>query len=503
MALAQPRSLWVESASPPSYPTLPGSAQADVAVVGGGIVGLTTAMLLKEAGLSVVLIDSGRIGAQVSGHTTAKVTSQHGLRYDYLIQHFGEQAARTYAESNETAIAHMAAIVERLGIDCDFERLPGFLYTRDSGREDELKREAEAAERLGLPADYVNEVPLPFQAVGAVRFTEQAQFQPYRYLTALAEAVDGGNGAIFEQTRALTVRGERPRRVITDRGTVTARDLVIATNLPFLDRGGFFAKAYPRRHLVIAAKLDPAQLPAGTFLSVDQPSRSLRGYRRGEDGWLIAVGDGFKPGHADTLDKYHALERFVHEHFPAATISHWWGNQDYDSMDRVPYIGHLTPGSKHLYTACGFNAWGMTLGTVAAEIISDGIRGADNPWADLYRATRLKPRASGGTFLQTNMHVAGKWIMDRVRSRTERSVYELAPGEGGLAKKGNETVAAYRDQDGTLHMLSPDCSHLRCGLSWNRAERSWDCPCHGSRFDIHGRVLNGPAVDDLENKSEP
>lgn len=502
MALAQPRSLWVESAPQPSYPTLPGSAQADVVVVGGGIVGLTTALLLKEAGLSVVLIDAGRVGAQVSGHTTAKVTSQHGLRYEYLIQQFGEQAARTYAESNQAAIAQIAGIIERLGIDCDFERLPSFLYTRDGARADELRREAEAADGLGLPARYVEDVPLPYPTVGAVRFEDQAQFHPYRYLIALAAAVDGGNGSIFEQTRALAVRGERPRRVITDRGTVTARDVVIATNLPFLDRGGFFAKAYPRRHLVIAARLAPEQLPAGTFLSVDQPSRSVRGYRRGDEGWLVAVGDGFKPGHADTRDKYHALEGFVREHFPEAGISHWWGNQDYDSMDRVPYIGHLTPGSRHLYTACGFSAWGMTLGTVAAQIISDQIREVENPWAELYRATRLKPRASGVTFLQTNMHVAGKWIMDRVRSRAERSVYELAPGEGALARKGNETVAAYRDEDGALHMLSPDCSHLGCGLAWNAAEHSWDCPCHGSRFDIHGRVLNGPAVDDLETKQE-
>lgn len=502
MALWRPQSLWVETAPHREFPVLPGTATADVAIVGGGIAGLTTALFLKQAGLSVVVLDSGRVGAQVSGHTTAKVTSQHGLRYDYLARRLGEAGARVYAESNQSAIERIAGLIESLAIDCDFERLPSYVYTRDAARIEEFKREAEVAKRQGLPATYTTETPAPFPIAAAVRFDDQAQFHPYRYLGGLADAIQGEGSHIFEQTRALTVRGEQPRRVITDRGTVSARQVVIATNLPILDRGGFFAKASPRRHIVMAARTDPSRLPEGMLLSGDQPSHSVRGYRRGDDAWLIAVGNGFTPGHTDTQEKHAALEAFVGEHYPEAELTHWWGNQDYDSIDRVPYIGHLTPGSRNLFTACGFSAWGMTLGTVAAAILSDQIRGTSNPWAEIYRATRLKPAVAGGSFLQTNAHVAGTWLMDHLRPRGGRSVQELAPGEGALAKKGNETVAAYRDEDGRLHMLSPVCTHLGCNVAWNAAERSWDCPCHGSRFDIDGRVLNGPAVDDLETRQE-
>lgn len=501
MPYTPPSSLWVETAPHPGFPPLPGTARADVAIIGAGIVGLSTALVLQRAGYSVAIIEARRVAAQVSGQTTAKLSTQHNLIYDYLLQQFGEDGACTYAQSNQAALEQIASWVEELGIDCDFERQPSFLYTRDPARREELERETEAAARLGLPASFVTETPLSVPVAAAVRFDGQAQFHPCRYLLGIADHIVAEGGTIFEQTRALDVRGERPRRVITDRGTVTARDVVIATNLPFLDRGGYFAKAFPRRHLVMSARVAPGELPAGMFLSVDSPSRSLRGYQRGEDAHVILVGESFTPGTADTMALRNALEASLREQFPEAELSHWWGNQDYDSMDKVPFIGALTPGTRHVHVACGFNAWGMTLGTVAAILLGERIQGRDHPWAQLYRSTRLKPRAGGARLLQGNLHAARHWVGDRL-SRGRRSIHAMSAGEGGLARKGSRTVAAFRDESGRLHLLSPVCTHLRCRLAWNAAERSWDCPCHGSRFDIRGRVLNGPAVDDLESRED-
>ena len=502
MQLTKPRAYWVDSVSAPDFSVLQEDktdAKADVVIVGAGIVGLTTAALLKQAGRRVIVMEARKAGAQVTGGSTAKVTSQHSLIYDYLIKTFGEDRARLYAESNQAAIERVEEFGQTLGFDCDFERRPAYLYTQDAAKVSQIEAEVTAATRVGLPASFVSDPPLPFSVAGAIRFAHQAQFHPYKYLLGLAQFVHGDGSMIFEGARVLNVQGQNPCRVITEHGTITGQDVVIATNLPILDRGGFFIRAYPRRHLVLAAKIAPEKIPDGMFLSVDNPSRSIRGYNQGEASLLIAAGDGFKPG-ADTLAQYQDLERFARERLGVSEIQCWWGNQDYDSMDRLPYVGPLTPASKHLYTATGFNAWGLTLGTVAALILSDRIQGKANPWTSLYDATRFNARAGGGRFLKTNVQVATTWLKDHVSTSSQKSVETLAPDEGALVQHNGHTVAAYRDEGGELHLLSSICPHLRCKVAWNAAERSWDCPCHGSRFDVHGKILQGPAVTELERK---
>lgn len=230
-------------------------------------------------------------------------------------------------------------------------------------------------------------------------------------------------------------------------------------------------------------------------------SHSIRTQRHAGGLWLIAVGEGFKTGHADTDRVFRELEAFVRTHFDIEAIEYRWGNQDYDSMDRVPYVGKLTPTSKHLYVATGFGAWGMTNGTAAAMVLSDAILGRPNPWAELYDATRVKPSVSAKTFFPQNLHVAKEWIGGRLTHRSSVMPADLAPGQGSVAKMNGEMLAIYKDEQGALHAVSPICTHMRCIVRWNGVEKSWDCPCHGSRFGVDGSVLQGPAVRNLERKT--
>jgi glycine/D-amino acid oxidase-like deaminating enzyme len=352
-------SYWIDSTPETGYPELPGDLSVDVAVVGAGIVGLTTALLLKRAGRSVAVIDSQKIVGQVTGRTTAKLTSLHGLIYSYLIKSFGEDAARAYAESNQAAIEIVDTIRTQLGSECDFERQAAYTVTESKEQVPALEAEVEAAAKLGLPVDFVTETSLPFPVAGAVRFDKQARFHPRKYLLSVAQAVNGDGCAIFENTRVLDVEEGTPCQVLTDKGKVSARDVVIATNIPILDKGGFFAKAFPRQHVVVGIRVVPEQVPNGMFLAVGEPAYSVRVHPTDKGPLLIVSGHGYRTGHADTAQKSRELRWFVQNRFQVTSIEYEWINQDYDAADRVPYIGHLTPGSKHLYTATGFNAWGL------------------------------------------------------------------------------------------------------------------------------------------------
>ncbi|HYE34826.1 FAD-dependent oxidoreductase [Methylocaldum sp.] len=494
-------SYWIDSTPETSYPELPGDLSVDVAVVGAGIVGLTTALLLKRAGRSVAVIDSQKIVGQVTGRTTAKLTSLHGLIYSYLIKSFGEDGARVYAESNQAAIEIVDTIRTQLGSECDFERQAAYTVTESKEQLPALEAEREAAARLGLPVDLVTETTLPFPIVGAVRFDNQARFHPRKYLLSVAQAVDGDGCAIFENTRVLDVEEGAPCQVLTDKGKVTARDVVIATNIPILDRGGFFAKAFPRQHVVVGIRVAPEQVPDGMFLSVGEPSYSVRVHPTDKGPLLIVSGQGYPTGHADTAQKSRELRWFVQNRFQGASIEYEWVNQDYDAADRVPYIGHLTPGSKHLYTATGFSAWGLTNGTMAATILSDEIIGNHNRWAELYRATRVNLKTSGAKLLKKNVHIGEMWLKDKLASGLRQTPETVAPGEGEIINFHGKKTAVHRDETGQIHAVSAVCTHLGCIVHWNKAAKSWDCPCHGSRFDAEGKVISGPAIKNLEPES--
>ena len=495
----QPASLWMETGGESAYPPLTGEPRVDVAVVGAGMTGVVAAVLLKEAGATVALVDSRRVAAGVTGFTTAKVSSLHGTIYDSLTSSFGEDGARAYGEANEAALAWIAEQVTARGIDCDFRRRDNYTYAAEESSRETVEKEAEAAIRLGLPAAFVEDVPLPYPVAGAVRFADQAEFHPRKFLLALAATIPGGGSHVFEDSRVTSIDDGNPCRVEAEGGAVVADHVVVATHFPIVDRSLAFARIHPERSYCLAARI-AGEPPEGMFISADSPTRSVRAHSSPEGTWLIVGGEGHKVGQApDTDDRYRHLADFANEHWDVTEIEYRWSTQDNMSVDGVPLVGKATPISRRLYIATGYAKWGLTNGTAAAMILADAILGRENPWASTFASNRFKPLAGGKDFVKENLNVATRFVGDRL-TKGAGSLADLARGEGMIVRHEGERVAAYRDEDGGLHAVSPVCTHLACHVTWNRAERSWDCPCHGSRFDVDGRVLQGPAVRDLESK---
>ena len=494
------QSVWLATTCECSFPSLDRPVEVDVAVLGAGISGLTTALMLKHAGLRVAVVEAGRVAGATTGHTTAKVSTQHGLIYSRLSQTFGEDGARAYAEANRVGLDTIAAIIAEHAIDCDWERRPAYAYTEQPDAVNDIEDEVEAAQQAGLPAVFTHETELPWEVEAAVRFDDQAQFHPHRYCMGLAKLIDGDGSRVYEHTRAVDVTEGSPCTVETDRFEISAPFVVLATHLPFLDRGAFFAKCHPEREYAMAIALEEP-VPHGMYISADSPTRSVRQHPFGARELLILAGNSHKTGQGgDTEKHYAALERFARERFRVRAVKYRWSTQDQMSADGLPYIGRLRRGSDRLYVVTGLNKWGMTNGTVAGIVITDQILGRENPWTGLFDPHRMKPLASAKTFLKENLNVARRFVADRIAHQelTSESPDDLQPGEGRIViGEAGEQIAVSRDDDGTLHALSARCTHLGCLIRFNHAERSWDCPCHGSRFGLDGRVLEGPAVRPL------
>jgi glycine/D-amino acid oxidase-like deaminating enzyme/nitrite reductase/ring-hydroxylating ferredoxin subunit len=496
------RSFWLETTPETNYPALTDSITVDVAIVGGGITGITAAILLKEAGKTVALVDSKRIVHGASGYTTAKVTAGHGASYSKIRRAFGEEGIRTYARANQAALDWIAQLVDANRIDCDFERRPNYVYAESEDEVSQLRQEAEVERQAGLATRLVDETPLPFSVLAALRLENQAQFHPRKYLLALAATIPGDGSHVFEQSRVHKVRDGEACEVVTDRGVVRATDVILATHLPILDSGLFFTKAYPHRSYAVAAPIGSAPDPEGMYINTGTPTRSIRTLRDGDKVLIQVGGNGHKTGDEDdTPARYDQLEEFLHEHWPGAgAVEHRWSTQDYMAHDSVPYVGRLRRRSKHLFAATGYSKWGMTNGTVAALILSDAILGRTNPWAKVYDSKRLVRRSGLTGFLKENAAAGVHFFVDRLPRADRSTVEDLDPGEGAMIRVRGRKTAVYRDADRRLHGLSPVCQHLYCIVDWNPAERTWDCPCHGSRYAGDGTVIQGPTTKDLKRR---
>jgi len=498
----EPISLWLATTPRTDFKSLKDDLSVDVAVIGGGIAGITTALLLKQSGASVALIEARKIVESVTGNTTAKVTSQHGLIYDHLIKQFGTEGAQTYADSQQAAIEKIASLVEENRIDCDFTRSDAYVYTETESELERITADVEASTKVGLPASYAETTPLPFEIKGAIRFTNQARFHPRKYLLALVEKFLGDDGYIFEETRALDIdEKERICHVTTDKGKVRAKQVVIATHFPFYDPAMYFARMYPKRSLVLGCRLS-GKAPEGMFITAESPFRSFRSNPLDDGGeiWMVG-GENYKTGQGgDTAERYLNLERYARERFPVESIEYRWATQDNVTADRVPYIGKASPGSDRLYIATGFGGWGMTNSMVSAMILSDLVMGRENDWSKLYDPNRFKPLTSAKDLVTQNIDVAKHFVGDRISVPKEESADDITEGEGRVLEIDGEKTAICK-LDGAVHSVSATCTHMGCIVAWNNAERSWDCPCHGSRFNYDGTVIQGPANEDLKEVS--
>ena len=491
----------------PACPPLGGNASADVCVIGAGIAGLSAAYELVRRGRSVVVLDDGPIGGGETGRTTAHLANAIDDRYVTIERLHGERGAALAADSHTVAIDRIEAIAAEEQIDCDFERVDGYLVLGPGDDRRLLERECEAATAAGLAGVGLFEAA-PVAGVGegaCLRFPRQAQFHPLRYLMGLARAIERLGGRIHCGTHVTDVADGEPVTVTTAGGhTVTAADVVVATNTPVNNRFTIHTKQAPYRTYAVAFRIPRGAVPHALVWDTCDPYHYVRVQpARADDGtpepfeFLIVGGEDHKTGQeTDSIDERHGrLEQWARARYPAAgeTVYRWSG-QVMEPVDHVAFIGR-NPGDAHVYAHTGDSGMGMTHGVLGGILNADLVLGRENRWAPLYDPARRTLR-SADEFLRENLNVAaqyGDWLSGGDVDRQA----EIAPGEGAVVRRGLKKVAAYRAPDGTLHERSATCTHLGCVVAWNSLEKSWDCPCHGSRFDPFGRVLNGPAIAEL------
>ncbi|HZJ76406.1 MAG TPA: FAD-dependent oxidoreductase [Oscillospiraceae bacterium] len=496
--IKEPESYWIASTDTANYPALKEDISVDIAIVGGGITGITTGYLLKKKGLKVAIMEADRIVHGTSGHTTAKITSQHGLIYDKMTSQIGMKKTKQYVESNENAIKFIAGTIEKNNIDCDFEWQNAYVYTQSDDYVEQIKKEAETAKILGIKASYITDLPLPFPVKAAVKFEGQAKFHPRKYLLELAQYIDGDGSYIYENTKAIGIEKGKQCSVIAENGNkITASKIVIASLFPFSNfRGLYFSRMYQERSYILAVKAK-SKFPDGMYISAEKPTRSLRSHPFDGDEIILVAGEHHKTGHGDSENThYKNLVDFANKNFDVEDILYRWSAQDCTTMDNIPYIGNITSDHPDIYVATGFKKWGMTTGAVSALVLRDLIIKEESPWAEVYNPARFVDTGSILTFIKQNLStaislVSGKFPAGSADNKIER-------GEGKVININGKKVGAYKDEDGKLYFIDTTCTHMGCELKWNSAERTWDCPCHGSRFSPTGDVIDGPAFKSLD-----
>ena len=495
-APGQSRSPWM-ALSVPSFPPLASGWRADVCVVGAGIAGVTTAYLLARKGFSVVLLDDGPIGGGMTSRTTAHLATALDDRYQRIEELHGPDGARLAAESHAAAIEAIEAIAQQEAIACDLERLDGYLFLPPGGDPEQLLREYEAALRAGVEGlVWVRKAPIEgFDTGDCLRFPKQGQLHPLKYLAGLARALAKLGGRIHCGTHVQEIEGGATPCVVTAEGhRVDCAAVVVATNTPINDRVAIHTKQAPYLTYVVAARVPRGTVEKALFWDTLDPYHYVRLDAKGE--MLIVGGEDHKTGQADDAERRYAnLERWMRERFPAAReMLHRWSGQVMETHDGLAFIGR-NPGDDNVYVITGDSGMGMTHGTIGGLIITDLIHGATVPWAELYSPSRITLR-SAPTFAREASNMAWQYT-DWVKPGDIDSAAQIPAGGGAVIRRGMHKIAVYRDPGGTTHELSARCTHLGCVVRWNHAENTWDCKCHGSRFDALGHVLSGPAVHDL------
>jgi glycine/D-amino acid oxidase-like deaminating enzyme/nitrite reductase/ring-hydroxylating ferredoxin subunit len=490
-------SLWMATSEWPEGPVLRGDMTVQAVVIGAGITGLTAARLLCEQGLTVAVIESRRICSGVTGLTTAKVTALQSTIYTELSERWGDETSAGYAAANLEGLEMIRRRARDEHIDCDMRTAPALTYTETADGLTKIEAEVEAAQRAGLGVSFTTESDLPFEIAGAARLENQAQFHPRNYCLGLVRGIVADGGAIFEETRAIDLDA-KAGKVVTDGGTVSAEVIVVASHIPFVDTSGYFARMTSSRSYAVAFR-SPGEPPSGMYISVDQPIRSIRSTG---DGYTIVGGEAHPSGQdVDTGERYRSLVLWSEDRFGASKVDYRWSAQDYRSVDGLPFVGPLG-SSGRVFTATGFAKWGLANGTVGAAIMVDLAMGRDNSLAKVFDSKRFALKQAAPGLLKAGAGFAKSLLTDRVLPSHLNGLDHVEPGSGDVVSIDGHKAAAFRDDGGAVHAVSPICTHRGCQVKFNSAERTWDCPCHGSRFDVEGRVIHGPAVRDLASLDE-
>ena len=490
---------------------------ADVCVIGAGLTGLSTAYYLSKKGLKVIVLDKSEIGTKTSGHTTAKITLNHGLIYNYLIDTFGIDFASKYYLSNKQSISNIKNIIVTENINCDFEYQNNYIYTTNEDNVFKINNEIKAIESIenyltknidfnlknsSINPQFVKKCGLPFKIPGAIETCNQAQFHPVKYMYGLANSINSNGGLIFTNSLITDVtRKNDEYEILANDYTVTAKYVVLASHFPFINFPGFyFSKMYQVTSYAIGIEIDDNTLN-GMYINDCEPTLSFRTTKLDNNKKLLIIGGGnhkcgFSPESRDIFG-YKYLENAIKKYYPNSKILYKWNTRDCVTLDKVPYIGEFSSFMPNCFVATGFNKWGMTMSNVSANIISDSILGRENVFLDVYNSKRLHPIKNKEEVKNEVKQVFKSFVQNRIQISKE-DLSNIKNDNGGIIKIDGNTVGIYKDKSGNIYALDPTCTHLGCLLTWNNVDKTWDCPCHGSRFDYTGKNLYDPAFKDLE-----
>lgn len=498
------KSYWRDSLKFGAYPEVNEDMTFDVGIVGGGITGITLAYLLSEYDLDVCVIDARTLLSGTTGNTTAKVTIQHGLIYDELILNYGLEYTRKYYHANERAKQFIHDTILKLNIDCDYKEASAVLYTMESDNNTKLEREMEAYDKLGITAKLNQQTELPFNVANALQIDGQAHFHPLKYLTRLIDHALENGVSFFENSPAVAIDYSKKPIIVLKNGHRIVCDYVVeASHYPFFDGQQLFPlKMYAERSYALLAKTE--RTVDDMYLSIDDEVRSIRPVNVNGETYMIFAGENHRTGVSNIKmnDRFEKLARFANEHFHLEHIEHRWSAQDYTTLDKLPYIGTITKEKDNVFVATGFRKWGMTNGTNAAIMLKNLILHEKDEYMDIfatYRKMTFDPAVK--KLVSFNVEVAKHLITGKFDAFNEK-VESLRAGEAMITMHNGQRIGVYKDEDGELYAVDTTCTHLGCELEWNDAEKSWDCPCHGSRFSYEGDVLNGPAVKNLKKRTD-
>ena len=492
-------SLW--QANMPAYPTiatLPPLETMDVLIVGGGITGITTALLLQKAGKKCILAEAQTLCFGTSGGTTAHLNTLLDHPYSEIESKFGQNNAQLLARATNDALQLIRSNVEKYQIDCGFEEQNGFMYAQNEDQIKELDEIVSASRKVGMKMDYTDEIPIGIPFKKAVVFEGQAKFHPSRYIYALAEAFENAGGIILQGCRITKVEANEVIDATSKLGVIKARNIIWATHIP-PGVNLLHMRCAPYRSYAMAIKLKGNQYPGGLIYDMYDPYHYFRTQNIDGEQFFIAGGEDHKTAHEkNTQECFDKLEAYLMKYFNIESIAYKWSSQYFEPADGLPYIGHFPGHPKNVFVATGFGGNGMSCGTISAILLSDLLVKGKSDYQDLFDPNRLKPIAGFARFVKEQADVVGKMIGGHVSSDKISELTEIAPGEARVVKYEGHKLAIYKDETGRVHAVNPVCPHAKCVVEWNNAEQSWDCPCHGSRFNADGLMLTGPASQDLE-----
>lgn len=496
-------SFWLNSFKVNNFEELNENIDVDICIVGGGLTGISTAYYLSKEGYKVALIEKDTILSKTSGHTTAKVTSQHGIFYKYLFDSKGEKFASNYLEANEEAINNIKNIIDLENIECDFERKNAYVFTQDVNEVKKIKDEVNIVKQLNIvDCEFINKIDLNLEIKAGIKFENQAQFNPIKYANGLSNSIIKNNGLIYENTKFERYeKKENKFKIITDKKySISSNYLVLATRYPIINFPGYyFLKMYQEISYVIAIKPKKEIKFDGMYISSENPSLSIKTAKYNNEEIIFVGGYTHKTGeNIDLSNKYEELIKKAKEIFGEFQILYEWNTEDCISLDKIPYIGEFSSLTDNLYVATGFEKWGMTTSNIAANIIFDKINKKKNKYEEIFKATRLEPIKNHEELKNMINQSFKSLVIDKFKN-TKEIIDNMKKDEGKIVMIEDMKVGVYKDIDGNIYAIKPVCTHLGCELTWNNLNKTWDCPCHGSRFDYTGKIIYSPSIKNLES----